>query len=195
MGRKPTKTRAFSSAGLEHLPYKQRVGGSNPSTPTIPKTTIYVRTCKNQSCRCFLFYGKAYSLPYTEDAAYHLHIRQKWVSKNLVGIILVYFLPYIANTVLRNTTGYFSFHYRRYFRTPPLSCPITLSGTLPISSAMSTGRDDQALITSPCIFYPSVQRKPPLYFAQQNTGGRGGVTWPNNRQSVYNSSLNTIKSS
>ena len=28
------KTRAFSSAGLEHLPYKQRVGGSNPSTPT-----------------------------------------------------------------------------------------------------------------------------------------------------------------
>ena len=28
------KLRAFSSAGLEHLPYKQRVGGSNPSTPT-----------------------------------------------------------------------------------------------------------------------------------------------------------------
>ncbi|EJZ64606.1 hypothetical protein HMPREF9448_01086 [Barnesiella intestinihominis YIT 11860] len=107
----------------------------------------------------------------------------------------MYILSPIANTVLRNTTGYFSFHYRRYFRTPPLSCPITLSGTLPISSAMSTGRDDQALITSPCIFYPSVQRKPPLYFAQQNTGGRGGVTWPNNRQSVYNSSLNTIKSS
>ena len=24
----------FSSAGSEHLPYKQRVGGSNPSTPT-----------------------------------------------------------------------------------------------------------------------------------------------------------------
>ncbi len=105
----------------------------------------------------------------------------------------MYILSPIANTVLRNATGYFSFHYRRYFRTPPLSCPITLSGTPPISSAMSTGRDDQALITSPCIFYPSVQRKPPLYFAQQNTGGRGGVTWPNNRQSVYNSSLNTIK--
>lgn len=32
-----TRTRAFSSAGLEHLPYKQRVGGSNPSTPTIEK--------------------------------------------------------------------------------------------------------------------------------------------------------------
>ena len=28
------ENRAFSSAGLEHLPYKQRVGGSNPSTPT-----------------------------------------------------------------------------------------------------------------------------------------------------------------
>ena len=28
------KKREFSSAGSEHLPYKQRVGGSNPSTPT-----------------------------------------------------------------------------------------------------------------------------------------------------------------
>ena len=32
--KRETKTRAFSSAGSEHLPYKQRVGGSNPSTPT-----------------------------------------------------------------------------------------------------------------------------------------------------------------
>ena len=32
--------RAFSSAGSEHLPYKQRVGGSNPSTPT-PKRKSY----------------------------------------------------------------------------------------------------------------------------------------------------------
>ena len=31
------KARAFSSAGSEHLPYKQRVGGSNPSTPTTNK--------------------------------------------------------------------------------------------------------------------------------------------------------------
>ena len=29
--------REFSSAGSEHLPYKQRVGGSNPSTPTNEK--------------------------------------------------------------------------------------------------------------------------------------------------------------
>ena len=35
-----TRARAFSSAGLEHLPYKQRVGGSNPSTPT-PKTCYH----------------------------------------------------------------------------------------------------------------------------------------------------------
>ena len=89
--------------------------------------------------------------------------------------------PPIANTVLRNATGYFSFHYRRYFRTPPLSCPITLSGIPPISSAMSRGRVDQALISSPYILRCKTQ------------GGRGGVTWPNNRQSVYNSSLNTIK--
>ncbi len=31
--------REFSSAGSEHLPYKQRVGGSNPSTPTNHNTT------------------------------------------------------------------------------------------------------------------------------------------------------------
>ena len=30
----PKEKREFSSAGSEHLPYKQRVGGSNPSTPT-----------------------------------------------------------------------------------------------------------------------------------------------------------------
>lgn len=29
--------REFSSVGSEHLPYKQRVGGSNPSTPTIKR--------------------------------------------------------------------------------------------------------------------------------------------------------------
>ena len=33
---------------------------------------------------------------------------KKWVSKNFVEIVLVYSLPYIANTVLRNVTGYFA---------------------------------------------------------------------------------------
>ena len=32
--------RTFSSAGSERLPYKQRVGGSNPSTPTQEKEKI-----------------------------------------------------------------------------------------------------------------------------------------------------------
>ena len=35
----PQMTRALSSAGLEHLPYKQRVGGSNPSAPTTQQKT------------------------------------------------------------------------------------------------------------------------------------------------------------
>ena len=37
----------FSSAGSEHLPYKQRVGGSNPSTPTFNPDDLGI----------FLFYG------------------------------------------------------------------------------------------------------------------------------------------
>ena len=32
--------REHSSAGLEHLPYKQRVGGSNPSTPTTERGLV-----------------------------------------------------------------------------------------------------------------------------------------------------------
>ena len=47
----------FSSAGSEHLPYKQRVGGSNPSTPTedTEQTTF---------SRLFLFcvYGRVQAL-------------------------------------------------------------------------------------------------------------------------------------
>ena len=46
-----TKRRAFSSAGLEHLPYKQRVGGSNPSTPTVSKDFISIEI------ESFLFYN------------------------------------------------------------------------------------------------------------------------------------------
>ena len=53
-----------------------------------------------------LWQSLLFTIHNTEDAAYHLHIRQKWVSKNLVGIVLVYSLPYIANTVLRNATGH-----------------------------------------------------------------------------------------
>ena len=35
--------RELSSAGLEHLPYKQRVGGSNPSAPTRQKRLKFNR--------------------------------------------------------------------------------------------------------------------------------------------------------
>ena len=48
----------FSSAGSEHLPYKQRVGGSNPSTPTSSPeyfgTFFYVKNFKKLG----LFYLK-----------------------------------------------------------------------------------------------------------------------------------------
>ena len=44
------KKGALSSAGLEHLPYKQRVGGSNPSTPT--------REFRNQSGLFFVNYQR-----------------------------------------------------------------------------------------------------------------------------------------
>ena len=37
----PQTAREFSSAGSEHLPYKQRVGGSNPSTPTKRKASFW----------------------------------------------------------------------------------------------------------------------------------------------------------
>ena len=43
--------RALSSAGSERLPYKQRVGGSNPSAPTKPY---------NENCEAFLFPNRAF---------------------------------------------------------------------------------------------------------------------------------------
>ena len=61
--------REFSSAGLEHLPYKQRVGGSNPSTPT------------NEAMRCrvidifFVFYT-----PWRKLVCRHRRIRTKEVA-------------------------------------------------------------------------------------------------------------------
>ena len=40
-----SKSRTFSSAGSERLPYKQRVGGSNPSTST---KLLYPKECHNR---------------------------------------------------------------------------------------------------------------------------------------------------
>ena len=42
--------RALSSAGLEHLPYKQRVGGSNPSAPTIRFQSLGIRFLFSSAC-------------------------------------------------------------------------------------------------------------------------------------------------
>ena len=38
----PLQKRELSSAGSEHLPYKQRVGGSNPSAPTQTQALAWV---------------------------------------------------------------------------------------------------------------------------------------------------------
>ena len=51
------EARALSSAGLEHLPYKQRVGGSNPSAPTTEDSAPH---CGWQNL--FLCPGKFYRL-------------------------------------------------------------------------------------------------------------------------------------
>ena len=40
-GREPEGEWTLSSAGSERLPYKQRVGGSNPSTPTFKSLHSY----------------------------------------------------------------------------------------------------------------------------------------------------------
>ena len=57
-------TRAFSSAGSEHLPYKQRVGGSNPSTPT--ETRNY-RASRVQTKFAFRFKLKAMKVYFQID--------------------------------------------------------------------------------------------------------------------------------
>ena len=54
-------TRAFSSAGSEHLPYKQRVGGSNPSTPTTASDNI----------GCFFCFTKKEEAPTAQPRTIH----------------------------------------------------------------------------------------------------------------------------
>ena len=49
------KKRALSSAGLEHLPYKQRVGGSNPSAPVRIRQRPRRKRVSN-NVRDFLFF-------------------------------------------------------------------------------------------------------------------------------------------
>ena len=46
--------RELSSAGSEHLPYKQRVGGSNPSAPTKASVSeaFLILVCRNPELHC-----------------------------------------------------------------------------------------------------------------------------------------------
>ena len=41
----------FSSAGSEHLPYKQRVGGSNPSTPQKSRVGAFLLQLRNKAAK------------------------------------------------------------------------------------------------------------------------------------------------
>jgi hypothetical protein len=73
--------RGFSSAGSEHLPYKQRVGGSNPSTPTMKTNTCqvnaeqvfffahYLGTKELYCSSLYLIYLKKKSPEFSEDFA------------------------------------------------------------------------------------------------------------------------------
>ena len=58
--------RALSSAGSERLPYKQRVGGSNPSAPTTESLTIAV-------VRLFLFWQWLEHRPLPQKLVYVKH--------------------------------------------------------------------------------------------------------------------------
>ncbi len=53
------KQRALSSAGSEHLPYKQRVGGSNPSAPTLIEKKILGRLAQLVQSICLTSRGSA----------------------------------------------------------------------------------------------------------------------------------------
>ena len=56
--------REFSSAGSEHLPYKQRVTGSNPVIPTKA----------SEKSEAFLFLSKTYNLGSIQTAVRHIKI-------------------------------------------------------------------------------------------------------------------------
>ena len=60
-----TKERAFSSAGSEHLPYKQRVGGSNPSTRRFESVNAH-----NRYTISFVYKHRAFSSAGSEHLPY-----------------------------------------------------------------------------------------------------------------------------
>ena len=100
------EVRAFSSAGLEHLPYKQRVGGSNPSTPTkgcFPVVPIL-------DCRDFFL--SLYQLFFSwffetlQTGTQHSPYRIEACSERLLQILL----PFLYNCSLKGTFVPFAGH-------------------------------------------------------------------------------------
>ena len=66
-------TRVLSSAGSEHLPYKQRVGGSNPSAPT-KKIEHYHRFASEGNHKS---QAKAYARVLSSAGSEHLPYKQR----------------------------------------------------------------------------------------------------------------------
>ena len=76
--------REFSSAGSEHLPYKQRVGGSNPSTPT------------NLSKTLRFFYA-----PYLYSVLFSLMLKKLWTPPSM---FFLHFLLLVQKKVAKKST-------------------------------------------------------------------------------------------
>ncbi len=65
------RKREFSSAGSEHLPYKQRVGGSNPSTPTKQKQPKRLLFCFLGVFSQLYLHSHPIPLPLTKEGAFN----------------------------------------------------------------------------------------------------------------------------
>ena len=80
----------FSSVGSEHLPYKQRVGGSNPSTPTYG-SYICTKSCVIQvlARKRKTNYGDSYHKELEETDRILLARRPKYSYKLIPIVILV----------------------------------------------------------------------------------------------------------
>ena len=70
----------LSSVGLEHLPYKQRVGGSTPSAPT---------NFSNPDSSGFFIMGKFYVYILESDQGYHYIGQTSDIEKRLKHIIQI----------------------------------------------------------------------------------------------------------
>ena len=94
----------FSSAGLEHLPYKQRVGGSNPSTPTlIRKPLERVAFVVDRG-------GRIYSKPPLSDYMTYTAYRTIW---DLYGLRARFYEPETLDAKTHIARGFQGLRRRR----------------------------------------------------------------------------------